>query len=306
MEIIKFYEQGHDPSQLIVQWNLGNTCNYTCEYCPKILHNGDRPWVELPLIENTLLKIRDYFPDKRMRVEFLGGEITLYRDFVELMKFCKEQAINNMVFTNASRTFRHWNEVIDYVDELLLTFHPLTTDKDHFENIIKLCIEHQCKVYVHIAMPKLVFWDTVEYAQYLKNTYPDLPISTVLMMDKEHNKNYNGFYYDYSDDEISFVKSFDRSAERYIAEYSNGDTELLTITDIKSKKINQFVGFTCGSTNSIINIDYAGNATTSVCGKKPRINIYQDDITQLFVDHICTKTYCENPSDIRIFKILKI
>jgi hypothetical protein len=155
-------------------------------------------------------------------------------------------------------------------------------------------------------MPKSVFWNTVMYAQHLKDTYPNLPISMVLMMDKEHNKNYNGFYYDYSADEIEFVKSFDRSVERYVAEYSNGDTELLTITDIKSKKINQFTGLTCGSTNSIINIDYLGNATTSVCGKKPRINIYQDDITRLFTNHVCAKAYCENPSDIRIFKILKI
>ena len=303
MEIVKFYGKGQSTNRLIVQWNLGNICNYSCEYCPSILHRGDRPWVELPLIENTLLKIRDQFPHKKMFVEFLGGEITLYKDFINLMKFCKDQKINNMIFTNASRTFRHWQEVIPVLDEVLLTFHPHTSNQLHFENIIKLCVEHQCKVYVHIAMPGDVFWETATYGEYLKNTYPNLYISMVLMMDKEHRKNFNGFYYDYSESQIAFVSQFDRSTENYVAEYANGETELFNITDIKSKKLNQFSGFICGSTESIINIDYIGNATTSVCGQKPRINIYTDDVNKLFFKHICRKSFCDNPSDIRIIKV---
>lgn len=305
MQIVKFYEKDFDPNKLIVQWNLGNICNYTCEYCPSILHRGDRPWVELPLIEDTLLKIKNRFPERDLRVEFLGGEITLYRDFLPLMKFCKENNINNMVFTNASRTFRHWKEVIPYLDEVLLTFHPQTTDKDHFESVIKLCIESNCKFYVHIAMPKDLFWDTAKYAKYLHDTYPEIYISMVLMADKEHRKNFSGYFYDYTEEEIAFVRRFDRSAEKYVAEYSDGSIESFNIVDIKSRQINQFKGFTCGTTNSIINIDYAGNATTSICRQKPKINIYDDDINKLFYKHVCTKTVCENPSDIRIIKILE-
>lgn len=307
MKIIKFYEKGYDPSRLIVQWNLGNICNYSCEYCPKILHSGTRPWVDLSLIENTLLKIKNYFPQKNIRVEFLGGEITLYKDFLELMKFCKNNNIPNMIFTNASRTLRYWEEAIPYLDEILLTFHPATTDKNHFENIIKLCIEYNSKFYVHIAMPKTIFLDTAEYASYLKDTYPELLISTVLMMDKEHRMNFQGFYYDYSAEEIQFVKNSDASKTKFIAEYEDSSTEIFNITDIKHRHINQFKGLSCGTADSIsiINIDANGTASTSLCRQKPKINIYTDKLDQLFHNHVCQKTFCENPSDIRIYKSTK-
>jgi organic radical activating enzyme len=307
MKVIKFYEQGHNPSQLIVQWNLGNTCNYSCEYCPSILHNGTRPWVDIALIENTLLKIKNYFPQKTMKVEFLGGEITLYKDFIPLMKFCKDNNIPNMIFTNASRTFRHWEEVLPYLDEILLTFHPNTTDKNHFENIIKLCRQHKSKFYVHVAMPKNVFWDTASYATHLKDTYPELLISSVLMMDKEHRMNYDGFYYDYSEEEIKFVKKSDSSKTRFVAEYEDASVEILNITDIKHRHLNQFKGLHCGTEESIsiINIDAKGIASTSLCRQKSKINIYVDELDQLFQHHVCQKAVCENPSDIRIFKILK-
>jgi organic radical activating enzyme len=302
MDIIKFYEKGFDQDQLIVQWNLGNTCNYTCEYCPSILHNGTRPWVDLPLIENTLLKIKDHFPQKTLRVEFLGGEITLYRDFIELMKFCKEQDIKNMIFTNASRTFRHWEEVIDYLDEVLLTFHPATSDKIHFENIIKFFIEKNKKFYVHVAMQKSLFLSTAKYTKYLHDTYPGLKINMVLMMDKGHAKLFNGYFYDYSQEEIDLVKLHDTSQHHYIAEYADGNTDQYNISEIKDLKLNRFKGFKCGTTNSIINIDANGMASTSLCRQKSKINIYADNITDLFYEHICQKEVCENPSDIRIFK----
>jgi MoaA/NifB/PqqE/SkfB family radical SAM enzyme len=305
MNIVKFYEKGFDPGQLIVQWNLGNTCNYSCEYCPSILHNGTRLWVDLPLIENTLLKIKDYFPQKTLRVEFLGGEITLYRDFINLMKFCKDQNINNMIFTNASRTFRHWEEVADYLDEVMLTFHPATTSKIHFEKIVKFFIEKNIKLYVHIAMQKSLFASSAKYAEYLHVTYPNLKINMVLMMDKEHKKSFDGYFYDYSQEEIDLIKLYDNSEERYIAEYEDGSTTQYNISEIKDLKLNNFKGFNCGTTNSIINIDANGVASTSLCRQKSKINIYIDDLDQLFYDHICQKDLCENPSDIRIYKIYK-
>jgi len=302
MQIIKFYEKGFDSNRLVVQWNLGNICNYSCEYCPSILHNGSRPWVELPLIEDTLLKIKNYFPSKKIRVEFLGGEITLYRDFINLMKFCKTESINNMIFTNASRTFRHWNETIDYLDEILLTFHPQTTCKDHFENVVKLFKNNNVKFYIHIAMVKELFWETVDYAEHLKKTYSDIHSSMVLMMDKEHKKNFRGYFYDYSQEEINVVKQYDSGSERYVAEYEDGKTKVFNLTEIKDYNINQFKGFACGVDQSILNIDFNGNASTSLCRQKSKINIYSDSIDKLFYKHICKLDKCENPGDIRIYK----
>jgi hypothetical protein len=78
------------------------------------------------------------------------------------------------------------------------------------------------------------------------------------------------------------------------------------MNQIKDLKINHFKGFTCGILKEIITIDYLGKASTSLCRHKSVINIYTENIDKLLNTHVCRKEICENPSDIRIFKIKEI
>lgn len=304
-KIIKFYEFGYDHNVLTVQWNLGNICNYKCEYCPSILHNGTRAWVDLPLIENTIIKIQEHFPEKKIKLEFLGGEITLYKDFINLMKFCKENNFSNIIFTNASRTFRHWSEVLPYLDKILLTYHPHTTDKLHFEQVVNLLNSNNVECFVHIAMTDRYFSDTIEFGKLLYSKYNNLSISPTLMMDKENKKNFNGYFYNYNQEQIDAINLFKQS-ERYVAEYDNGDIQEYDLNSVKLQGLNKFKGFNCGSNKSFITIDAFGNASTSICRQKTTINIYKDNIEELFKDFICGINECKNPADIRIFKLRQI
>ena len=32
-----------DPERAVqIQWSMGNTCNFSCEYCPPVLHDGSK------------------------------------------------------------------------------------------------------------------------------------------------------------------------------------------------------------------------------------------------------------------------
>lgn len=303
-EIIKFYEDGFDESCITIQWNLGNTCNYSCEYCPNILHNGTRPWVELPLIEDTILTIQNYFPDKKLQLEFLGGEITLYKDFIDLMKFCKNNNFSNLIFTNASRTFRHWKEVAPFLDKVLLTFHPHTTDEDHFKNIIELLHCSKVEYHVHIAMVDSLFEQEFKYAMEILQSYPEAFVSLTAMLDKEHKFNHDGYYYNYTEEQKDLMKQYSQPAEKYVAEYKTGEVKYYNLQEVQSLKLNQFKDFICGIKKSLIVIDALGNASTSLCRHKHSINIFSDEIGTLFGEHVCRKDACTNASDIRIFKIL--
>ena len=35
----------NDNNYIRIQWNMGNSCNYECEYCPPQLHDGSKPWL---------------------------------------------------------------------------------------------------------------------------------------------------------------------------------------------------------------------------------------------------------------------
>jgi organic radical activating enzyme len=302
MQIVKFYEKGYDPNTITIQWNLGNTCNYKCEYCPSILHRGDIPWVDIPMITETLIKIQKYFSNKKIYVEFLGGEITLYKDIIELLKFCKLNNFNNLIFTNGSRTFRHWNELIPYLDRVLLTYHPHTTSSDHFTSLLTLLYNNQVNFFVHIAMVKEIFYDLIDYSHYLKSQFPNKNISLTLMMDKAKNKNFNGYFYNYSEEEINIIKNQEKSSEKYIAEYANNSFDEFSLNQIKSEKLNKFKNFNCGYDFNLIIINSFGKASTSLCGQNPKINIFDDDLNKLFSETKCSLDFCVNPSDIRIPK----
>jgi len=304
MKIVKFYERGSlENNELIVQWNLGNTCNYVCEYCPSYLHSGKIQWPELSLIQQTLIKIKNNFPDKNIRLEFLGGEVTLYSDFIELMKFCKENNFKSTILSNGSRTLRYWEELSPYLDRILLTFHVEEADKIHFSNVIDLLVKNKIEPIIHIAMMKDKFWELVSYKNQLRTDFPKLIIDSILMLDKLGLFNYNGYYYDYDNSQIEYVKQQEFHSMSYVIEYDNGETHEVSLVEIREQDLNNFSGFTCGTTLSIIVINFNGYVSTSLCNQRPKINVHTEDINQIFVPIVCAADKCLNPSDIRIMKI---
>ena len=153
-------------------------------------------------------------------------------------------------------------------------------------------------------MQDLKFQELIEYGNYLKKNYPSISISMTLMMDKERNKNFNGYFYNYSSTEINSVSKKNYSNESYVLENDELKTTY-TLNEIKKLNLNSFKGFTCGEDNNMINIDYFGNATTKLCRQKSSINIYTTDILSLFSPHVCQSDLCTNPADLRIIKIKK-
>ena len=303
MKIIKFYEQGWNFNQLLVQWNLGNTCNYSCEYCPPYLHDGDRPWPDINKIKEFLIRLKQENPDKNINVEFLGGEVTLWTKFVELMKFCKEHNLKSLILSNGSRTARYWKELAPYLDKVILTYHPHTTKTSHYEKIIKICVDNNVETISHLSLVDSMFDEITDYQKLLTEKFPGIIVDNVMMMDKLRQKQFNGYFYNYTEQQIQFVsRPVSNNDYGYIAEYDNGDVIKYSLNQVKSESINLFKGFVCDPGMSVIHIDFAGNASTSLCGIKPRVNIYTEELDKLFLDTICTLDRCHNPSDIRVYK----
>jgi MoaA/NifB/PqqE/SkfB family radical SAM enzyme len=305
MKIIKFYEQGWNFNQLLVQWNLGNTCNYTCEYCPPYLHNGDRAWPDISKVKSFLSRLKQENPTKNISVEFLGGEVTLWTEFIDLMKFCKDNKFRSLVLSNGSRTTRYWKELSPYLDKIILTYHPHTTKPSHYEKIIKICIDNNVETISHLSLIDTMFETITAYKEILVGKFPGLTVDNVMMMDKLNQKSFNGYFYNYTEQQIQFLsKPINNNTNDYgyIAEYDNGEIIKYSLNQVKSENLNSFKGFTCDPGLGMIHIDFAGNASTSLCGIKPRVNIYTEELDKLFLDTICTLDRCHNPSDIRVYK----
>ena len=299
----KFYGIGLDePSQFIVCWNLGNSCNWSCDYCPKYLNDASVYWTDNELIKTTLLKIKNFFKDQQIRVEFMGGEVTTKPDFIDLMKFCREQGFYNHIVTNASRTVAYWERLSPYLDSAILSFHPLNANKEQYESVVDTMIKHNARPMCSLAMVKDKFWEMVEYKKYLDQKYQNnVYVDYMLLYDKENKHNYNGYFYDYDREQLDFLVS--NIGKHFTMQYEDGTIRDVSFAEVTEEKLNDFTGYSCGTKLSMMNIDYYGGASISVCRQRRPINISTENFEESLKPRVCQQNECRNPSDLRILKI---
>jgi len=303
MKATKFYGIGfNEPQDFIVSWNLGNSCNWKCDYCPSYLNDGSVYWIDNDVVKGVLTQIKHRFPDRQIRLEFTGGEVTMKPDFIDLMQFCKEQGFKNHINTNASRTVAYWERLSPHLYSALCAFHPLNADKEHFEKVIDTMLQYGCHPVISLAMVKDLFWDLVEYKKYLEEKYKDRAhVSIIMLYDKEQTKSFNGYFYDYDKEQKEYL-SF-HAGKNYVLEFTDGTVRELSSTEIQEEKLNDFSGFLCGSKLNMISIDYYGGASISVCDQRRPIDIKSENFDEMLSPKICRSTECRNPSDLRILKI---
>lgn len=305
MQPVKFYAIGQDQTdKFTVQWNLGNTCNWKCDYCPAMLHDGSINWADNSLVKKVLLDIKNKFPEKKIHVEFLGGEVTLKSDFIELVQFCKEQNFSTLIVSNASRTIRYWEELTPFLDCAVLTFHPAISKKKHYETVISTFLKNNSTPICSLAMVKNNFDELVAYKNYLEEKFENkVRVDFAILYDKENKLSYNGYFYDYEPHQLEIFKS--HGGKSYVIEYDNGHKQELSLGEVYDMKLNDFSGYICGSSLSMLSIDFFGRASISVCPQRPFTNIKNTNIIDLLTPRVCEQNECRNPSDLRIFKIKK-
>ena len=144
----------HAPNNPVnIQWSMGNTCNFSCDYCPTILHDGTNPWMSKEVYLKTIEKVCDYYKEhtyihngeekvRAMHWELIGGEVTTIPDFEEILQKLYDYKANVTVYSNGSRTVRWWEEARNYLQGVVLTYHPLTMDKQHFKDVVDVLRGH--------------------------------------------------------------------------------------------------------------------------------------------------------------------
>ena len=122
----------------IVNWCLGNTCNFECSYCPDYLHNGTKKWHTVDNIKAVVNKIKKYHPEKKIYFEFTGGEVSLYKEFIPICQVCMDNDVKVGFITNGSRTLRWWEENKHYFDHVMMSFHSEFADPEHFCKVVEI------------------------------------------------------------------------------------------------------------------------------------------------------------------------
>lgn len=157
-----------EHSNLYIDWQLSDICNYKCHYCNFESKGGMNPWPELDAAMKLVDEIIRNSNHVYRTYNLLGGEPTLWKHYGELCQYIKsvDDSCVIQTLTNGSRTLRWWQKFVPYMDKVVISHHSASSSAEHTSNVIKICSSH-CSVSVQVLMDATNFDECVNHFDYL-------------------------------------------------------------------------------------------------------------------------------------------
>lgn len=141
LEEFDVFERGGGNNTILVDWVLGNTCDYSCTYCTPNNYDGSSPWPTLAVFKNLVNTVSSYYNyrNKIVRWNLLGGEVTVWKEFSKALEIINNAGtLNNSVSiqSNGSRSVRWWKKNAHLMSEVLFSYHPEQADYKHITKVV--------------------------------------------------------------------------------------------------------------------------------------------------------------------------
>ena len=300
----------------LVEWKLGNTCNYDCSFCGIENKSGSERWLDLEVYKTVCGKLMDQSDaqEKKIFFQFTGGEPTLYPGLLDLFKYISLRGHYIKMFSNGSRTLRWWKELADanVLDTLFLTVHiEQNPDISHLIDVIKLFQDKPVFVLAQCTAPAHVFYRAYEAHKTIMKSavvYSSLkPINKGYEHDKfiedytteqEEILKINGFICSENYDNLKTHKIVFQGSENMKMSYSDNSSEIFTCYNLLTTGNNAYQGWNCS-----IGIDYIcivyDKVYRGVCRVGGVINsIYDENIGFCTDTIVCSKQRCTCMTDL--------
>ena len=293
-------------NELFIQWSFGNFCNWNCEYCPPDLHNNSVNWPSYESATHFLINLFNHIKNTNntVRLDFLGGEVTLCKYFPEILQLCWANNARTSIITNGSQAIKYWIKILPFLSIVNFTYHPQFSNFTHYKEIVKLAIKENCKVFCQFAaMPKYMN-DIKLYANELSSLYNhDVVIIIKPLFDKIGRTGKH--FYNYSAEDLNLM--FDDGPATVIKDqvltYEDGAIKYYGSNEVLSNKLNNFKGMHCEIGTNLIVIDMHGNIKTGVCPQSQIIGKVSDTVFTFPATPVqCTQNLCLNPLNLFVKK----
>lgn len=298
----------------VVNWCLGNTCNFKCSYCPTDLHSGSVKWPEVDQVKNFMTRVAEQVAPKKVYYTFTGGEVTLYKHLTEICQHAMSYGSKIGIISNGSRTIRWWEDNKQYFDHVCLSFHPEFADVDHFVQVVKL-LHNDIRTHVNIMMSP----DKFNFCLGVANKVKELGNITMALQPLLHEL--GDTLFDYTEFQRTiFNKQADLIAKniKYNELFKLNDayrgamkmvkedgTEIVSSSHrFISQKANDWSGWKCHAGVEQIAVYFSGDVTRGWCNVGGKIGNIFEDFEIPTEPIICNKTMCHCNFDITSTKEL--
>ena len=290
----------------VVNWCLGNTCNFSCSYCPKNLHDGSIRWPDVDKVKRFIKRVIDQVSPRKVYFEFTGGEVTLYREFTEVCQYVTSLGARVGLISNGSRTLRWWEENKQYIDHVCISYHPEFSDADHFINVVN-ALHNDLRVHTNVMMSPEKFDQCLDVAKRLRD------ISNISIALQPLIVDFGDTLYTYTDEQHNIInnqweligkyvkwdKSFDYYRGAMSMVFPDGTTQQRSAHRFINEKNNDWSGWNCYAGCEQIIIDLSGHVYRGWCRVGGRLGHIHDQEIMIPSDPVlCHKTMCHCNFDI--------
>ena len=303
---------------VVVNWNLGNMCNFNCSYCPSILNDGSFGWNDFEVIQRFIDECVTHYRPRKVYFEFTGGEVTLWKDFVKCAEYIKGIGHDIGMISNASRTLRWWEQNKEKFDHACLSFHAEHSDPEHFLKVVEI-MSQVCRTHVNVMMhydPK--WWDTCQDVAERVIAIKDISLALQpLIID------FGEELFSYTDEQIAYIDrqwhnlgikiehTRDHSKNLYrgsmdMIDEVNGLSENSSAHRFINDKTNNWKGWDCWAGIEQIVVDFDGSIMRGWCRVGGSFgNIKRPESIQWPTRAVrCNKSMCHCNFDIMTKKVL--
>lgn len=293
------YKNKNMQDWFLVSWTLSNKCNYRCDYCPDILHNGT---TGQPQWETVKRFVENFFVNKTICYRLSGGEPTYWKHFIDLAKLVKQQGHFFSFVTNGSQRVEYYKEISNYTDGFMISYHPQYGDVDHF---IDIANNVDCPIAINLMLVPEKFNELYQVAERLYNGSANLTVEPKVIVDKTSSEFITNDVSMYTEEQQKIIAKWGFQRKLNFNNLHRGDI-IINQKEYEGHEIilqgkNKFSGWKCWAGVDGVNIDMWGNLYRADCqyggalGNLERYKLPEKEI-------ICGKTVCSCLSDIYIRK----
>lgn len=309
-------ENNQPANVLRIEYMLGNTCNQKCNYCFPGSNEGNIAWPELETVKKNLKKVLDHYKangKEIFNIFFVGGEPTLWDDFLSLSEWLKENYKCILeISTNATRGIIWWTKAGRVLDHVNISMHHEYAKVNKIKKLADYLYQAGVFVNVDVLMDPTEFEKCEEIVEKLKSSTYNWPIVAKVVL-YNGTTNYDEKQFKYFEDPIKqypdegwFEETSRKHRTKITITYENNEKfETTSDSYLTRHKLNYFQGWNCNLgvdhikiTNGII----TGNCQQKLFDKVYNINASDFEFAPEIKSVVCNQTICGCTGEIGITK----
>lgn len=280
----------HLVTNLAVQWQIGNQCNFRCDYCHRDYHNGSNPFLEhdefKKAFDNLQASVSTY---DKVVIEFQGGEPTLSPAVRNHLADSNDPKFRYALHTNASADLEWWQLAVKNLDNVILAYHP-AVDANHFKQVVSLVTTTCPKWSIVInAHNNPANWEASK-AMYEYYKGHNMPVFLRALF-SDHARG-NSKFLEYTEEQWEY---YTRASNLDVPKAEPVETQIHWVED---RLYNNYKGHLCWAGIEQIVVDYWGYVYRSWCHAHGVLgNLFEKPVTLDTSPKVCPRDLCKNAFD---------